>query len=89
MQIRPLTSSDESELWAMLKPVFRAGDTYAIDPEISRDDALAYWTGADAGAYLAQDESGVLGTYYIKTNAQGRTWFSTQLLQIGRLPSSR
>lgn len=55
----------------MLKPVFRAGDTYAIDPEISRDDALAYWTGADAGVYLTQDESGVLGTYYIKTNAQG------------------
>ena len=53
----------------MLQPVFHAGDTYAIDPQISQSDAIAYWTGADAGSYLCKDESGALGTYYLKTNA--------------------
>jgi ribosomal protein S18 acetylase RimI-like enzyme len=55
----------------MLEPVFRAGDTYAIDPNISYSDALSYWTCADAGSYIIEDESGPLGTYFLKTNAQG------------------
>jgi len=55
----------------MLAPVFRSGETYAIDPAISRADALGYWTGADAGSYIARDGQTALGTYYIKTNAKG------------------
>lgn len=71
MNLRKTRPEDHSALWTMLKPVFRAGETYAIDPEISQKDALAYWTGTDAGSYVAEDENGLLGTYYIKTNAQG------------------
>ena len=52
----------------MLAPVFRAGDTYAIDPDISRDDALAYWTAHHA--YIAEDNA-PLGTYYIRPNHGG------------------
>lgn len=55
----------------MLKPVFHAGDTYAIDPDIGQDDALAYWVGADAGSFVIEVDGRLLGTYYIKTNAQG------------------
>jgi len=71
MNIRPTIETDHLALWEMLKPVFRAGDTYAIDPNISESAATAYWTGADGGSYIIEDESGPLGTYYIKTNAQG------------------
>lgn len=71
MQIRDFRPEDQADLWAILKPVFRAGETYAIDPDISEPDALAYWTGADAGCYVIEDETGLLGTYYIKTNAAG------------------
>ncbi len=69
MQIRQATQSDRDAIWALLEPVFRAGDTYAIDPTISRDDALAYWMG-QAGCFVA-DDGDVIGTYYIKTNQQG------------------
>ncbi|MEM9579934.1 MAG: GNAT family N-acetyltransferase [Pseudomonadota bacterium] len=55
----------------MLKPVFRAGETYAIDPGISEVDALSYWTGADAGAFVIEDAGCALGTYYIRTNQPG------------------
>ena len=71
MRIRPYSLPDNSDIWRMLEPVFRAGDTYAIDPQITREDAIAYWTGADAGAFVVEGENGALGTYYIKTNAQG------------------
>lgn len=71
MQIRPTTPADHQTLWDMLRPVFRAGTTYAIDPGISQSDAVAYWTGADAGSYILQDGDQLLGTYYIKTNQPG------------------
>lgn len=71
MHIRPAARADHILLWQMLGPVFRAGETYAIDPEISEAEAIAYWTGADAGCYVIEDESGLLGTYYIKTNQAG------------------
>lgn len=71
MHLRPVNSSDNAALWAMLAPVFRSGETYAIDPQISCADALAYWTGADAGCFIAEAGSDLLGTYYIKTNANG------------------
>jgi GNAT superfamily N-acetyltransferase len=52
----------------MLEPVFRAGDTYAIDSGISRDAALAYWFSERA--YIAEDGA-ALGTFYIRENQKG------------------
>lgn len=69
--IRPATPEDADALWAILKPVFRSGDTYTVDPDISRQDALAYWTGASHGTYLAVEHGRALGTYYLKRNQGG------------------
>lgn len=71
MLIRAVEKRDHHHLWTMLKPVFRSGETYAIDPEISEQDALSYWTGADAGCLVIEEKDERLGTYYLKTNAQG------------------
>ncbi len=67
--IRPATGADSDAVWAMLEPVFRAGDTYAIDPGISREDALAYWTAHHA--YIAETDGTPVGTFYIRPNQQG------------------
>ncbi|NNJ67766.1 MAG: GNAT family N-acetyltransferase [Boseongicola sp.] len=64
VQIRPATTSDEDAIWSMLEPVFRAGDTYAIDPDITRADALRYWFAAQT--YITDG-----GTYYIRPNQMG------------------
>ena len=64
LHIRPASPADQDAIWAMLKPVFRAGDTYAVDPDISRDDALAYW-------YAAHPFITDGGTYYIRPNQKG------------------
>lgn len=53
----------------MLKPVFRAGDTYTVEPDIPREDALAYWTAERA--YIAEEAGTTLGTYYIRRNQKG------------------
>lgn len=66
--IRRATHKDASVIWDMLRPVFRAGQTYAVDPEISREEALAYWL--DQHVYLAEDGA-PLGTFYIQRNRPG------------------
>ena len=72
MIIRPAAASDWPALWAMLAPVFRAGETYAIDRDISEDAAWRLWLGTPRATYLAEDGDGTpLGTYYLKTNAAG------------------
>lgn len=71
VSIRPATPGDHASIWAILKPIFRAGDTFTIDPDISREDALGYWTGASHGSFVADGGGLVLGTYYLKRNQAG------------------
>jgi RimJ/RimL family protein N-acetyltransferase len=71
MEIRLARVADADGIWTLLQPVFRAGDTYAIDPKISRDAALAYWMDLPAAAYVVTQAGAIVGTYYIKTNQQG------------------
>ena len=69
--IRPALSQDKAILWAMLEPVIRAGETYALPREMSEADALAYWTGPDRETFVAEDDGGPVGTYYLKANQLG------------------
>ncbi|MGG7644689.1 N-acetyltransferase family protein [Rhodovulum sp. YNF3179] len=72
LSIRPATAADADRTWSILEPVLRAGDTYAVDPGLSRDAALAWWLGAPHRTYLAEDADGtVLGTYYLMPNQGG------------------
>ena len=71
MEIRLARVADADGIWTLLQPVFRAGDTYAIDPEISRDAALAYWMDLHAATYVVTQAGAIVGSYYIKTNQQG------------------
>lgn len=71
MIIRQATPDDFPAIWPLLRATFRAGDTYAVDPEIDEAAARAYWIDTAAATYLAEDEGEVLGTYYIRTNQPG------------------
>lgn len=67
--IRRATEADLDPIWAMLEPVFRAGDTYAVDPGISREEALEYWTREHA--WVAELDGEAAGTFYIRRNQPG------------------
>ena len=72
MKIRTATESDSEEIWKIFRAVVRPGDTYALDPNISRADALAYWSAAGTQTFVAEDESGgIVGTYILRPNQQG------------------
>ena len=69
--IRPAIPADFEQIWPLLRDVFRAGDTYAVDPGISRDEARHYWMTQAVATFVAEGPEGVVGTYYIKTNQPG------------------
>lgn len=71
--IRPATPADWPGIWDILEPVFRAGTTYAIARDITEHAARDYWLHTPAACYVYADADAgsVLGTFYIRTNAQG------------------
>ena len=69
--IRAAAEADWPAIWSILEPVFRAGETYAIDRDISEDAARALWITAPRATYVAEAEGEILGTYYIKSNHAG------------------
>jgi ribosomal protein S18 acetylase RimI-like enzyme len=71
MLIRTATRKDDDAIWAILEPVLRAGETYTMPREMSREDALAYWFSAEHEVFIAEEAGLVLGTYYLRANQQG------------------
>ena len=71
VKIRKAKNQDRPDIWTILKPIFRAGETYAIDPDITEEDAVAYWCDGTHTAFVAEQDGRVLGTYYICKNKGG------------------
>ena len=71
MLIRKATSEDDEAIWRILEPVLRAGETYTLPREISRDDALAYWLAPANDVFVAEEEGAIAGTYYLRANQGG------------------
>lgn len=70
--IRPARPEDDAAIWAMLEPVFRAGETYAVERDIDRAGALDYWCGGAHRVFMAEDGGGTpLGTYFLTANQRG------------------
>jgi len=71
MKIRAATKSDHDAVWNIFQEIVAAGDTYAFDPKMSREEALAYWFRADTNTYIAEKDGRVVGTYILKPNQLG------------------
>jgi ribosomal protein S18 acetylase RimI-like enzyme len=71
LTIRPARPSDDDAIWAILKPTFRAGETYPIPRDVSRADALAYWHTPGHAVFVAEQGGAVIGTYYLRANNKG------------------
>ena len=70
-QIRQATAVDSDAIWDIFHSVVVTGDTYAFDPDISREEALAYWLHPSNWCYVAEREGNVVGTYILKANQPG------------------
>jgi ribosomal protein S18 acetylase RimI-like enzyme len=81
VEIRPATHADRDVIWKIFHEVIAAGDTYPLDRDTSRDEALAYWFQRGAHVYIAeldclkqssfQTDQRVVGTDILKPNQSG------------------
>jgi len=70
LQIRPYEAADWPAVWALLEPVFRAGETFPHDPAISEAEAQLAWVEQTQAVMVAVDPAGALvGTYYLRPNS--------------------
>ena len=70
--------ADHEAIWKIFREVIQPGDTYAIDPRISREAALAYWFSPGTHTYVTKlarlkgaSSDRIAGTYILRTNQGG------------------
>ena len=57
-------------MWALLEPVFRAGETFPHDPSISETEAQVAWVEQSQAVMVAVDAAGaIVGTFYLRPNS--------------------
>ena len=54
MKIRAATGADHDAIWNIFHETIATGDTYAFDPKMSRQEALAYWFRGGTHTYVAE-----------------------------------
>jgi L-amino acid N-acyltransferase YncA len=71
MKIRPATEADRNAIWNIFHEIVAAGDTYTLDPDMSRKDALAYWFARGTHTYVSEADARINGTYILRANQSG------------------
>jgi ribosomal protein S18 acetylase RimI-like enzyme len=69
--IRPAETGDHDAIWSILEPTIRAGETYTLPPDLSREQALEYWFARGHEVFVAALDGEVAGTYFLQANQQG------------------
>jgi ribosomal protein S18 acetylase RimI-like enzyme len=62
---------DSDAVWTILEPVIRAGETYALARDLTREEALNYWFSDGHEVFVADDEGQIVGTYFMHPNQKG------------------
>jgi L-amino acid N-acyltransferase YncA len=71
LRIRGAKAEDREAIWGVLEPVIRAGETYTLPREMSKEEALGYWFASGHEVFVAEEEGAILGTYYLQANQRG------------------
>ncbi|ACB93957.1 GNAT family N-acetyltransferase [Beijerinckia indica] len=71
MIIRAAGTHDAPALWAIIEPVIRAGETYALPRDMPQQEAITYWMGSDRETFVVEEDGRLLGTFYLRANQLG------------------
>jgi ribosomal protein S18 acetylase RimI-like enzyme len=69
--IREFREEDQDVLWAMLEPVIRAGEVFALPIEMTREQALGYFLADGNWIFVAEADGRAVGAYYLRANQKG------------------
>jgi ribosomal protein S18 acetylase RimI-like enzyme len=71
VNIRAAAAADWPQIWAILEPVIRAGETYALPHDWHEHQGRTYWFNDGNEVFVAEAGRNVVGTYFIHANAMG------------------
>jgi ribosomal protein S18 acetylase RimI-like enzyme len=71
LSIRAASEQDRVAIWAILEPMIRAGETYPLPREMTREEAFTFWFSPEKEVFVWEENGQVLGTYFLKANQQG------------------
>lgn len=71
ISIRTATHDDDDAIADIIMPIVRAGETYALDRDLSREQALAFWHAPGNGVFVAETEGRIVGSYFCRANKAG------------------
>ena len=66
--VREALAKDTDAIWGIFHAVVKDGDTYAFDPETTRDQMSQLWLAPYMHTYVAERDRAVVGTYILKPN---------------------
>ena len=69
--IRSATGLDHEAIWEIFREVIAAGETYPLDANISREEALTYWFQRNAQVFVAENNNQIVGSYTLHPNQSG------------------
>jgi ribosomal protein S18 acetylase RimI-like enzyme len=69
--IRNARVNDAPAIWAILEPILRAGEVYALPRDMTPEHAIAFWTGPGSEAFVLEEDGRIVGTYYLRANQLG------------------
>src|SRR5262245_16066058 len=55
----------------MLEPMLRAGETYTLPRDFTRQQAIGYWLASDHEVFVAENDDEICGTFYLRANQRG------------------
>ena len=68
LKIRETSESDRGAIWEIFREVIVAGETYPLNANSSREDALTYWFQKGARVYVAEQDRHLVGSYTLHAN---------------------
>ena len=71
ISIRPAVAANADGIWQILEPIVRAGETYTLPRDLTRNAALDYWFASGNAVFVAEDKGQILGTYFLRANQRG------------------
>jgi len=71
LRIRAAVASDADAIWEILKPTIRSGETYTLPRDMTREQALAFWYSPGHEVFVAEENTAILGTYFLRSNQKG------------------
>ena len=71
MLIREATQEDFDQIWPIFHEIAVAGETYAYARDTTKEQARHLWMEYPRQTFVAEEDSRILGTYYLRTNYDG------------------